>query len=94
MRPSDRPLASTSDGQKPEHHDGRLPEEIRFVKFSSIVWTHDSKGFFYHVTCDPILFPPVFWPYHDILSVFSVIQTVTHMGSLQKIKLALKRKAI
>jgi len=28
---------------------GRLPEEIKFVKFSSIVWTPDSKGFFYQV---------------------------------------------
>lgn len=26
---------------------GRLPDEIRFVKFSSISWTKDSKGFFY-----------------------------------------------
>lgn len=31
------------------HDDGRLPEEIRYVKFSSITWTHDSKGFFYQV---------------------------------------------
>ncbi|QRV87176.1 carbohydrate esterase family 10 protein [Ceratobasidium sp. AG-Ba] len=26
---------------------GRMDDEIRFVKFSSIVWTPDSKGFFY-----------------------------------------------
>ncbi|KAL5527147.1 hypothetical protein ACEPAG_5938 [Sanghuangporus baumii] len=26
---------------------GRFSDEIRFVKFSSIVWTKDSKGFFY-----------------------------------------------
>jgi prolyl oligopeptidase len=37
------------DGVRPEHHDKRLPDEIRFVKFSSITWTHDSKGFFYQV---------------------------------------------
>ncbi|KAI6114866.1 prolyl oligopeptidase [Pisolithus croceorrhizus] len=40
------PLAST-DGQREDHHAKRLPEEIRFVKFSAITWTHDSKGFFY-----------------------------------------------
>ena len=48
MRRTDAPLAETG-GVRPEHHDGRLPEEIRFVKFSTIVWTHDSKGFFYQV---------------------------------------------
>lgn len=31
------------------HDDGRLPDEVRFVKFSSVTWTHDSKGFFYQV---------------------------------------------
>ncbi|KAF7969402.1 hypothetical protein HWV62_27391 [Athelia sp. TMB] len=46
VRRTDAPLAETN-GVRPEHHDGRLPEEIRFVKFSTIVWTHDSKGFFY-----------------------------------------------
>lgn len=29
---------------------GRLPDILRFVKFSSIVWTKDSKGFFYQVS--------------------------------------------
>lgn len=34
-------------GELNDHHAKRLAEEIRFVKFSSITWTHDSKGFFY-----------------------------------------------
>lgn len=34
-------------GPRTSHDDGRLPEEIRFAKFSSISWTHDNKGFFY-----------------------------------------------
>ncbi|KZP21737.1 hypothetical protein FIBSPDRAFT_740187 [Athelia psychrophila] len=46
VRRTDSPLAEVN-GVRPEHHDSRLPEEIRFVKFSTIVWTHDSKGFFY-----------------------------------------------
>lgn len=47
MRKTDVPLAVTADGKRPSHDDGRLPDEIRFVKFSTITWTHDSKGFFY-----------------------------------------------
>jgi len=46
IRPTSAPLASV-DGSRPSHHDGRLPEEIRYVKFSGITWSHDSKGFFY-----------------------------------------------
>jgi hypothetical protein len=43
---------SAIDGEPKDHHATRLPEEIRFVKFSSITWTHDSKGFFYQVVSE------------------------------------------
>ncbi|KAL0949097.1 hypothetical protein HGRIS_009187 [Hohenbuehelia grisea] len=50
IRSTDAPFAIGNDGSRPNHQEDstRLSEEIRFVKFSSIVWTHDSKGFFYH----------------------------------------------
>ena len=37
------------------HDSGRLPDELKFVKFSSINWTPDSKGFFYQVWAGLIL---------------------------------------
>lgn len=40
VRSTDHPLTDIKA-------DKRLSDEIRFVKFSGIVWTHDSKGFFY-----------------------------------------------
>ncbi|EGN96818.1 hypothetical protein SERLA73DRAFT_124603 [Serpula lacrymans var. lacrymans S7.3] len=46
VRSTSEPLA-TVNGERPDHHATRLAEEIRFVKFSDIAWTHDSKGFFY-----------------------------------------------
>jgi hypothetical protein len=41
---------SLKDGARPIYKDGRLPDELRFVKFTSIDWTPDSKGFFYKVS--------------------------------------------
>lgn len=46
VRRTSDPLAS-AEGESMDHHAERLSEEIRFVKFSTITWTHDSKGFFY-----------------------------------------------
>ncbi|KAI0318097.1 prolyl oligopeptidase [Amylostereum chailletii] len=40
IRSTEHPLTSLENDQK-------LTDEIRFVKFSSINWTEDSKGFFY-----------------------------------------------
>lgn len=48
VRRTSEPFAAIG-GQPNDHHAKRLAEEIRFVKFSSITWTHDSKGFFYQV---------------------------------------------
>ncbi|KAG8984689.1 hypothetical protein FRB90_005160, partial [Tulasnella sp. 427] len=46
VRPSSKPFDKRPEGGFLNDPD-RLPDIIRFVKFSSIVWTHDSKGFFY-----------------------------------------------
>ncbi|KAF8169488.1 prolyl oligopeptidase [Pholiota molesta] len=44
IRKTDVPLTKDVD---PNNDTGRLSEEIKFVKFSAIAWTPDSKGFFY-----------------------------------------------
>ncbi|CAA7259570.1 unnamed protein product [Cyclocybe aegerita] len=44
VRPSDSPLNKEVDMK---NDTGRFPEEIKFVKFSSITWTPGSEGFFY-----------------------------------------------
>lgn len=46
VRPTSAPLASQGESRV-SHDDERLQDEVRFVKFSSISWSHDSKGFFY-----------------------------------------------
>ena len=33
--------------------DGRFLDEIKYVKFSTISWTEDAKGFFYQVGLPP-----------------------------------------
>lgn len=37
------------DGSEPEH----LPDELRNVKFTSLAWTHDGRGFFYNRYAPP-----------------------------------------
>ena len=56
VRHLDSPLTK---GVDLKNDSGRLPEEIKFVKFSSVVWTPDSKGFFYQVCLSVFRLLPV-----------------------------------
>ncbi|EPT03158.1 hypothetical protein FOMPIDRAFT_1035541 [Fomitopsis schrenkii] len=48
VRPTSAPFAQKEGSDiRPVHTEGALPDEIRFVKFSGITWSADSKGFFY-----------------------------------------------
>jgi hypothetical protein len=38
-----------SQASAAEGRDGRLSDEVKWSKFSTISWTKDSKGFFYQV---------------------------------------------
>src|SRR5712672_3436370 len=42
-------IRSTEQPLVDAENDSRLADELRFVKYSSIAWTHDNKGFFYQV---------------------------------------------
>ena len=46
VRPTSAPLSQASVA---EGEDGRLADEVKWTKFSSITWTKDSKGFLYQV---------------------------------------------
>lgn len=49
VRQTDTPHAEQKDTEIPEggQDDGRLPDVVRYAKFSGITWTHDDAGFFY-----------------------------------------------
>jgi hypothetical protein len=51
VRPTASPLSKVA--MDSGAGDGRLPDEIKYVKFSTISWTEDAKGFFYQVGLPP-----------------------------------------
>jgi len=52
VRSTDSPFRIGEDGKAPDFREGQFQDELRFVKFSGISWTPDSKGFFYGVRLD------------------------------------------
>jgi hypothetical protein len=46
VRPTSSPL---SQATRAKGEDGRLLDEVKWTKFSTITWTTDSKGFLYQV---------------------------------------------
>ncbi|GJJ16277.1 hypothetical protein Clacol_010573 [Clathrus columnatus] len=46
IRPTSNPLDTPVDNIL-ENDPGRLPDVLRYAKFTDIVWTHEDQGFFY-----------------------------------------------
>lgn len=83
VRPTSAPFAAGS------HDDARMPDEIRFVKFSSITWDLKSEGFFYQVgtqSCTRVV--------SDESLRHSGIRRKNHTARRRRIRRALKQSRI